>query len=231
MPIVVEPESGIPFPFDTNPEEIEQFRERAKAAVETIKEIVELGGEIEITEDDRVQARGAAASDAPLKITEKNAGALVHLEAILSEYDRDLLNVSSRLRSYVTNKLLMETIDEDAKVRLKALELLGKVTSVGLFSDRIEVDVKHRSVDQVDEELDKILNQYLGDVVDVDAKEKQEPSELDEVIAQRSLLDMTDEELGADDTPPVVPHRIEEDVSVEEFLKAKNLDVADPGKA
>jgi len=49
MPITIEPESGIPFPFDTNPEEIEQFRERAKAAVETIKEIIQLGGEIEIT--------------------------------------------------------------------------------------------------------------------------------------------------------------------------------------
>lgn len=229
MPIVVEPESGIPFPFDTTPEEIEQFRERAKAAVETIKEIVELGGEIEITEDDRAAARGAAASDAPLKISEKNAGALVHLEAILSEYDRDLLNVSSRLRSYVTNKLLMETIDEDAKVRLKALELLGKVSSVGLFSDRIEVDVKHRSVDQVDVELNSILEKYLGDVVPA---EPEGPTELDEVIAQRSLLEMTDEELGdTEDEPPVVPQRIEEDDSVEEFLKAKNIDVDQSGKA
>ena len=42
MPIVIEPESGIPFPFDTTPEEITQFRDRAKAAVETIKEIVAL---------------------------------------------------------------------------------------------------------------------------------------------------------------------------------------------
>jgi hypothetical protein len=191
MPIVIEPESGIPFPFDTTPEEIEQFRERAKAAVETIKEIVALGGEVEITEDDRVKARGAAASNAPLKVTEKNAGALVHLEAILSEYDRDLLNVSSRLRSYVTNKLLMETIDEDARIRLKALELLGKVGSVGLFTERIEVDMKVRSVEQVDAELNTILEKYLGDAVPVE-----EDNELDEVIKERSLLEMSDEELG-----------------------------------
>jgi hypothetical protein len=191
MPIVIEPESGIPFPFDTTPEEIEQFRERAKAAVETIKEIVALGGEVEITEDDRVKSRGAAASNAPLKISEKNAGALVHLEAILSEYDRDLLNVSSRLRSYVTNKLLMETIDEDARIRLKALELLGKVGSVGLFTERIEVDMKVRSVEQVDAELNTILEKYLGDAVPVE-----EDNELDEVIKERSLLEMSDEELG-----------------------------------
>ena len=198
MPIVIEPESGIPFPFDTTPEEITQFRDRAKAAVETIKEIVALGGEVEITEDDRVKARGAAASNAPLKISEKNAGSLVHLEAILSEYDRDLLNASSRLRSYVTNKLLLETIDEDAKIRLKALELLGKVGSVGLFTERVEVDVKHRSVEQVDAELSNILEKYLGDVETVTESE----AELDEVIKERSLLEMTDEELGIEPELP-----------------------------
>ena len=211
MPIVIEPESGIPFPFDTTPEEIEQFRERAKAAVETIKEIIALGGEVEITEDDRVKARGAAASNAPLKVTEKNAGALVHLEAILSEYDRDLLNVSSRLRSYVTNKLLMETIDEDARIRLKALELLGKVGSVGLFTERIEVDMKVRSVEQVDEELGQILEKYLGDVVPAEVD-----NELDEVIKERSLLDMSDEELGIPEPEQITPDQLER---VEDFDK------------
>ena len=211
MPIVIEPESGIPFPFDTTPEEIEQFRERAKAAVETIKEVIALGGEVEITEDDRVKARGAAASNAPLKISEKNAGALVHLEAILSEYDRDLLNVSSRLRSYVTNKLLMETIDEDARTRLKALELLGKVGSVGLFTERVEVDVKVRSVEQVDAELSTILEKYLGDVETVE-----ENNELDEVIKERSLLEMTDEELGIPEPEQITPDQLER---VEDFDK------------
>ena len=214
MPIVIEPESGIPFPFDTTPEEIEQFRERAKAAVETIKEIVALGGEVEITEDDRVKARGAAASDAPLRVTEKNAGALVHLEAILSEYDRDLLNVSSRLRSYVTNKLLIETIDEDARIRLKALELLGKVGSVGLFTERIEVDVKHRAVEDVDAELSSILEKYLGDVVPAEVD-----NELDEVIRERSLLEMSDEELGIPEPEEEIKITADQLERVEDFDK------------
>jgi hypothetical protein len=218
MPIVIEPESGIPFPFDTTPEEIDEFRDRAKAAVETIKEIIALGGEVEITEDDRVKARGAAASNAPLKISEKNAGALVHLEAILSEYDRDLLNVSSRLRSYVTNKILLETIDEDARIRLKALELLGKVGSVGLFSERVEVDIKVRSVEQVDEELGQILEKYLGNVVPVE-----EDTELDDVIRERSLLEMTDEELGLPELEEpeddITPDQLEKLDIVEDFDK------------
>lgn len=190
MPIVVQPESGIPFPFDTNPEEISQWRDRAKAAVETLKEIIEVGGEVTITEEDRNKARIAVATDKPIKINEQNAGALIHLEAILSEYDRDLLNVSSRMRSYVTNKLLLETIDEDAKVRLKALELLGKISEVGLFSEKLEVNVNHRTVDEIDNELEQILDKYLGPVEEVKTQTE------DEVA---SLLSMTDEEIGITD--------------------------------
>jgi succinate dehydrogenase flavin-adding protein (antitoxin of CptAB toxin-antitoxin module) len=190
MPIVVEPESGIPFPFDTRPEEILQWRDRAKAAVATIREIVELGGEVEVTQQDRQEARSAVADDKPVKITEKNAGQLVHLEAILSEYDRDLLNVTTRLRSFVTNKLLLETVDEDPKIRIKALELLGKITNVGLFSERIDINVTHRTIEQVDQELDQMLEKYLGDVEEVEPETAQE---LD------SLLAMSDEELGITD--------------------------------
>ena len=197
MPIVVEPETGIPFPFDTSPEEILEWRDKAKAAVETIKELIALGGEVEITQADREAARKVAVSDsAPLRISEKNAGQLVHLEAILSEYDKDLLNVSARLRSFVTNKILLETVDEDAKVRLKALELLGKITNVGLFSERLEVNVTHRTVEQVDQELEQMLEKYLGPA---DQVKTETADELD------SLLAMTDEEIGITDVQPKEP--------------------------
>jgi hypothetical protein len=192
MPIVVTPESGIPLPFDTTPEEIVQFRERAKAAVETIKEIISLGGEVEVTEEDRRTARDAVGSNS-IKITEQNAGSLVHLEAILSEYDRDLLNSATRLRSYVTNKLLIETTDEDPKVRLKALELLGKTAGVGLFSDRLEVNVTHRTIDQIDNELENLLEKYMGPVEIVEAETEQELN---------SLLELDDDELGFTDLTP-----------------------------
>jgi hypothetical protein len=216
MPIVVEPESGIPFPFDTTPEEIEQFRERAKAAVETIKEIIALGGEVEVTEDNRKSARTAVSETTPLKISEKNAGTLVHLEAILSEYDKELLNSATRMRTYITNKLLLETIDEDAKIRLKALELLGKTSAVGLFSDRLEVNVTHRTVEQVDQELEGMLEKYLGPVDEV------ADQELDKFVEekQKSLLEMSDTELGFSQEEPKKPERIEETDTLQDFKKA-----------
>jgi hypothetical protein len=215
MPIVVEPESGIPFPFDTNPEEIDQFRDRAKAAVETIKEIIALGGEVEVTEQDRTTARSAVSESTPLKISEKNAGTLIHLEAILGEYDKELLNAATRMRTYVTNKLLLETIDEDAKIRLKALELLGKTSAVGLFSDRLEVSVTHRTVEQVDQELEGMLEKYLGPVDEV------ADEELDKFVEEKqSLLAMTDEDLGFTEEAPKKPEKIANNDSAEDFRKA-----------
>lgn len=215
MPIVVEPESGIPFPFDTNPEEIDQFRDRAKAAVETIKEIIALGGEVEVTEQDRTTARSAVSESTPLKISEKNAGTLIHLEAILGEYDKELLNAATRMRTYVTNKLLLETIDEDARIRLKALELLGKTSAVGLFSDRLEVSVTHRTVEQVDQELEGMLEKYLGPVDEV------ADEELDKFVEEKqSLLAMTDEDLGFTEEPPKKPEKIADKDSAEDFRKA-----------
>lgn len=193
MPIVIQPETGIPFPFDTQPEEISEWRDKARAAVETIKEIISLGGSVEITEDDRAAARQVATGNAPLKITEKNSAQLLHLEAILSEYDRDLLNASTRLRTYVTNKLLLETVDEDAKVRLKALELLGKTSGVGLFSDNINVNVTHRTTEQVDSELNQLFDKYLGTAEEVKTQTEDELN---------SLLEMSDEELGVVDVEP-----------------------------
>jgi hypothetical protein len=189
MPITVTPETSIPLPFDTTPEELVEFRDRAKTAVETLKALIEAGGEVEITDDDRHVARKTLAGGS-IKIKEDNAGALLHLEAILSEYDREILNASTRLRTYVTNKLLLETSDPDPKVRLKALELLGKTANVGAFSERLEVNINHRTVDQIDSELEQLLEKYMGYVEEV---KPQTTDELD------SLLDIDDEELGITD--------------------------------
>jgi hypothetical protein len=185
MPIVVTPESGIPLPFDTTPEEIEQFRERAKAAVETIKEIIALGGEVEVTEDDRRTARDAVGSNS-IKITESNAGSLVHLEAILSEYDRDLLNSATRLRSYVTNKLLIESENPDPRVRIRALELLGKISDVGLFTERSEVLITHQSTDDLRKKLREKFNRIL---------DNDRPDVVDAVMVGGDVIDL-DKELG-----------------------------------
>jgi hypothetical protein len=134
----------------------------------------------------------------------------------LGEYDKELLNAATRMRTYVTNKLLLETIDEDARIRLKALELLGKTSSVGLFSDRLEVNVTHRTVEQVDQELEGMLEKYLGSVEEVPNEE------LDKYVEekQKNLLELSDAELGFEDEEPKKPEKIVEDNDANAFRKA-----------
>ena len=53
----------------------------------------------------------------------------------------------------MTNKLILETENPDARIRIRALELLGKMTDVGLFTDRKESTVTHQSADELREKL------------------------------------------------------------------------------
>ena len=53
--------------------------------------------------------------------------------------------------------MILETENPDAKVRLRALELLGKISDVGLFSEKSEVTITHQSTDDLKARLRKKL--------------------------------------------------------------------------
>lgn len=184
MPIIATPEVGIPLPFDTTPEEIEDFRQKAHAMFLTVEELHKNGLPVEVTEADKKEAHVAFASSKISKTA--TSGTIVHLESLLSEWDQEVLDVSRRLRNYVTNKLILESNDQDAKIRLRALELLGKVSSVGLFAERVDVNVTHRTVADIESELKKTLELFGGEVIDV------EPLETPKSVAEIDL----DKELG-----------------------------------
>lgn len=192
MPIVVTPEVGIPLPFDTTKEEIEDFREKAHALFETVQELIKQGATVEITDQDKAQSHQIAANAQLPPVKTLTPGTIVNLEAILSEWDHEVLDVGRRLRNYVTNKLIMDSNDPDPRVRIKTLELLGKINNVGLFSERMEVNVVNRSIDSIEQELAKTLELYMGRADEVEIEKEAPPS-----IANIDL----DKVLGTDDEP------------------------------
>jgi len=171
MPIVVTPELGIPLPFDTKPEEVEGFREKAHAMFQTIAELVKSGLQVNVTDSDRKESHTAFAASKTPAPRAATPGAIVHLESMLNEWDQEVLDVGRRLRNYVTNKLIVETADPDPKVRLKSLELLGKVSNVGLFSERVDITITHRTISDIELDLKKTLELFTGEVIDVTPKE------------------------------------------------------------
>lgn len=167
MPIVATPELGIPFPFDTTPEELDDFRAKAHAYFKTIEEV---GPDIEVTPQDKAESHQIMATKQMPPAKDVRPGTIVNLEALLTEWDYEILDAHRKLRNYVTNKLVVESEDPDPKIRLRALELLGKTSNVGLFAERVDVTVTHRSVKDIESELRKTLDLYAGDYEEVPAE-------------------------------------------------------------
>lgn len=192
MPIVVTPEVGIPLPFDTTPQEIENFRQKAHALFETVQELVLQGAKVEITDEDKARSHQIAAEEKLPPAKTLTPGTIINLEAILSEWDQEVMDVSRRLRNYVTNKFIVESVDPDPRQRMKALENLGRISSVGLFSEKIEVNVTHRTVADIEKELARTLDLFADDVQEV------KESELDKI---KTIADLDfDKELGEDES-------------------------------
>jgi len=97
--------------------------------------------------------------------------AVRRLDQVLSELDEEIVNVAVRLRAYTTNKLIEESENPDPKVRIKALELLGKVKDVGLFTEKIEITHKTKTDEELEAEIRQRLEVYMGPADVVDAEE------------------------------------------------------------
>jgi hypothetical protein len=91
--------------------------------------------------------------------------AVRHLVGMLTAYEWEFVEEANRIRGYVVARLLEETNHDNARVRLRALEMLGKVTEVALFTERMEV----RTLNVSDEELEKQLREKLSKVLTHDA--------------------------------------------------------------
>lgn len=171
--ILVTPELDVPPPFDWSADEIADIRERAARAFSTV-EFLQANGlaNIEVKETDRKDAR-AVFMDSPAVPPESintPAKALV-LSALLNEYDVDVVRNAQQLRNYIKLKYLELSDSGNPKVELKALEMLGKLSDVGAFTERIDINITHRTTEELEADLAKKLSSYLSDIIDVDAKE------------------------------------------------------------
>jgi hypothetical protein len=170
--LAFEPEPGVPGDFVPLGKAPVQTVVDAQAA--TAEWLQELGVPSDEEIDTRLQTE--AARDAfkqlnfePSDAAQKNAlvrvktpEAVRHLTGMLTAYDWDFIDMAKELRGYAVAKIVDETKHPDARIRLKALDMLGKVTEVGLFTERIEV----KKVDASEEELERRLKARLEKFLD-----------------------------------------------------------------
>ena len=99
----------------------------------------------------------------------KTPVAVQHLVGMLTAYDWAFIEQARELRGYAVAKILDEVKHPDARIRLKALQMLGTVTEVALFTERVEVKKETMSDMELETRIKDKLNRFMGviDVVDV----------------------------------------------------------------
>ena len=190
------PERGVPLE-----DEVKHIPlpERADALGKTVDELEKHGADLEPDEVDKEVAATLATAYAQdpdktsKKVTNKRAAALtpasVRLTSnIIDEFNHSVVESAKQLRNLVTNKLIIESENPDPRVRMRALELLGKISDVGLFTEKSEVTITHQTTDDIKEKLRGKLAKLVNPQPEVE----------DATVIEAQLLD-TDEEFGFDD--------------------------------
>ena len=107
----------------------------------------------------------------------KTPPAVRHLTGMLTAYDWEFVEQAKELRGYAVSQILEETKHPDAKIRLKALDMLGRVTEVALFTERVEVKNNTLSDAEIEAKIKEKINRFMQvtDVIDVTTDEEEAP--------------------------------------------------------
>jgi len=92
----------------------------------------------------------------------KTPEAVRHLTGMLAAYDWEFVQQAKEIRGYAVAQLIEETKSSNANIRLKALGLLGKVTEIGLFTEKIEVKKDEISDDELNQKIKDKLSKFMG---------------------------------------------------------------------
>jgi electron transfer flavoprotein alpha/beta subunit len=95
---------------------------------------------------------------------------LVQTNAILKEFGQLVAEHAAEIRNMVVNKLILETESKKDSTRMQALISLGKMTDVGLFTDRKEITVTHQNSAELRQKLQdklEVLKQNTSGVYEV----------------------------------------------------------------
>jgi len=200
MELVLDPEIGVPY-SDKIP--YMDLRARAEAACNTASMLSDYGLDVTpSSEDEETAAKLALAyADNPDKtskrVTDKRAAklpppALVATHGILTQFGHSVVESAVQVRHLVTNKLIEETENPDPRVRIRALELLGKISDVGLFTEKTEVTITHRTTDELRESLRSKLAKLVNPEENIEEAIYTEVDTVD-VDAELGIEDETDE--------------------------------------
>jgi hypothetical protein len=175
MQINITPDNAVALP-DTQDDDVPSTaREAVEVSSTTAMVLQELGMGFDMTDEDEKKANelfdklrhDPKAKNLPAELNTPEVAARVG--ALLKAYDQQVVADAVQLRTLITNKLLLLSDCGDTKYELKALELLGKISDVGLFVEKSEVTVTHRTSEDLEAAIrDRVKRLLDSNTIDVE---------------------------------------------------------------
>lgn len=165
MPTVnVEPTKDHPVPYNLYDEQAGSLLEEMAVAANTVELQSALGAKLLLSaeEAEREQKLLKDVVDKGETKHLTNPNTAFAAAAFLRTYGSQLALDVAQTRSAITNKLMEIANCGDPRYELKALELLGKHSDIGLFTERSEVVVKYRDPQSLEEEIKERVKRLMN---------------------------------------------------------------------
>jgi len=153
MPVNVEPTDEYPTPKGPPRKTTATHSDALRAKSNTALLLRELGGPIETTPEEDAEAKKLFAQvdgQDPSQETQvkQNAvasqpGIALALGGYIAHYDQQVIHDKVQLRNIAINRLLEMSQDDDQKIAIKAVELIGKASD--LFTEHQEITITHKN--------------------------------------------------------------------------------------
>lgn len=191
MPVIkITPSTEHPVPFDLSDDVPLTFEDELAVSSATAELQVELGALPEVDPD--TYKREQDLLDAVIKNRDKkplqSLNTAYAASAFLKTYAQAKALDVAAARSAITHKLLEIANCGDTKYELRALELLGKHSDIGLFTERSEITINYKSPEALEDAIKERVKRLLNaEVIDITPLTKDLDEELG-VFDPSSLL-------------------------------------------
>ena len=171
MPVVnIEPTTEHPIPFDTEDEVATTFAEEVAIAANTVEMQLSLGASLDV--DEATAGQEKTLIDQALKNRKTknltNPNTAFAAAAFLRSYGQQIALDATQARAAITNKLMEIANCGDPRYELKALELLGKHSDIGIFTERSEITINYKNAEDLEQAIKERVKRLLhADIIDV----------------------------------------------------------------
>ena len=201
MAIKLKADNEHPIPDRISVEKAPSSMEELEVAENTAKYLAENSQPIDIKPEDMQKAQNLF-KDFNKQVspdTLKQPAVILALSNYVHEYSSAIVSDAVETRNLIHNRLLQISGCGNPRYELKALELLGKMSDVGAFTEKSEITVTHKS----SETLQGLIKEKITRLIDLDVEDVVEITDsLDEELKklEESDGDSSADESGSEET-------------------------------